>query len=506
MISNIGAVSDIPLCNPADRAKLSPLAWLLIALVFAVAILLRQIVPLNTDVSWLLTIGERVLDGQRLYVDIVEINPPMAVFAYLPGIALARALGLDPGNITDGLILTLAATSLLATWRILRLSSMLDNVRWASLAIWAAAVVTVLPMHVFGQREHLATLTFLPALAVYALRSHREPLPLWSVLIAGIGAGITLAFKPFFAVPAILCIVLTVGRSRSWRVFFSPENVIAGGLVTIYSVCTYIFYPEYFTVIYPLVRDTYLSWSMPVSVVIFNSATMLSAIAVISILLVRRERTLDSAVLVTVLASLGFAFSFFLQRRGWAYHSYPMVALAMLAMGYVLTADADIKSSLRRPAVAAMSVMVAAFVVGMLWFNTTIYVGPIERPVARLNPRPKILVLSGEAAIGHPLVRTLHGVWVSRQENLWIREFVRLTRENNTIDAQTDARLNAYLAQEGAWLIEDFKRMPPDVVLVDNLRDGWGAWARADQEVAQLLKTYTLVQSIEGIDILRHAE
>ena len=506
MTSNIDAVSGTSICDQADRQKLSPLPWILIALVFVVAILLRQVVPLNTDVSWLLVIGERVLDGQRLYVDIVEINPPMAVFAYLPGIALARALGLDPGNITDGLILTLAAASLLATSRILRLSSMLDNVRWDSLAIWAAAVVTVLPMHVFGQREHIATLTFLPALAVYALRSHREPLPLWSALIAGIGAGITLAFKPFFAVPAILCIGLTVIRSRSWRVLFSPENVIAVGLVTIYGVCTCIFYPEYFTVIYPLVRDTYLSWSMPVSVVLFNSATMLWAIAVILILLARRERILDSAVLLTVLASLGFAFSFFLQRRGWAYHSYPMVALAMLAMGYVLTADTDIKSSLRRPATAAMSVMVAAFVVGILWFNTTIYVGPIEGPVAGLKPRPRILVLSGEAAIGHPLVRTLHGVWVSRQENLWIREFVRLTREKNTIDAQADAKLNAYLAQERAWLIEDFKRMPPDVVLVDNLRDSWGAWARADDEVAQLLQPYTLVQSIEGIDILRHVE
>src|SRR5260370_1813940 len=183
-----------------------------------------------------------------------------------------------------------------------------------------------------------------------------------------------------------------------------------------------------------------------------------------------------------------------------------MVALAMLAMGYVLMADADIKSNLRRPAIASMSVMVAAFVVGMLWFSTTIDVGPIEGPVAGLKPRPRILVLSGEAAIGHPLVRTLHGVWVSRQENLWIREFVRLTREKNTIDTQTDANLDAYLAQERAWLIEDFKRMPPDVVLVDNMRDGWGPWERADLEVAQLLKPYTLVQSIDGSDILRHAQ
>lgn len=507
MTSNIDT-SDIdalhPLTRPADREQRSLLPWLLIGAVFAAAMLLRQVVPLNLDVSWLLVVGERVLDGQRLYVDIVEINPPMAVFAYLPGIALARAIGLDPAIVTDGLILALAAASLLATWRILLRSAKLEHVRSVSLAVWAVAVVTILPMYVFGQREHIAILTFLPALAAYALRSNREPLPLWGILVAGIGAGITLAFKPFFAVPVMLCVAFAAIRSHSWRVLFSPENLIAGALVTAYAVGCYIYYPEYFTLIYPIVRDTYLSWSMPMSVVLFNSATLLWAIAAIAILLVHRRRPLDSAALVTVLASLGFAFSFFLQRRGWSYHSYPMVALALLAMGYALTADAA--SHLRRARLAATAVLTATFVLGCLWFNVAVYIGEIEAPVAAIKPHPRILVLSGEAAIGHPLVRTLHGVWVSREENLWIREFVRLTREKTTVDAKTDARLNAYLALERKWLIEDFRRLPPDIVLVDNLRDDWGAWARADAEVAQLLKPYRLVQSIEGIDILRRAE
>jgi hypothetical protein len=506
MTSNIDAVSRIPLCDPTDRDRLSPLPWVLVALVFVVAILLRQVLPLNTDVSWLLTIGERVLDGQRLYVDIVEINPPMAVLAYLPGVALARTLGLDPKYVIDAQILLLAAASLLVTWRILTLSSTLDRVRWASLAIWGAAVLTILPMQVFGQREHVATLTFLPALAVYALRSNREAVPLWAVLVAGIGAGITLAFKPFFAVPVILCIILASVRAHSWRVLFAPENVIAGGLVTAFSCYTYIAYPEYFTITYPLVRDTYLSWSMPASVVLFNSATLVWCLAVIAILLVRQKRKLDSAVLVALVASLGFAVSFFLQRRGWPYHSYPMVAIVLLALGFVMTEATNVQSGARRFEIAAMSVLAMTFVVGSLWFNAAVYVGPIERAVAGLKPNPRILMLSGEAAIGHPLVRTLHGVWVSRQENLWIREFVRLTRENNTIDPQTDAKLNAHLAQERAWLIEDFKRLPPDIVLVDNLRDGWGDWARADAELTQLLGPYTLLQSIEGIDILRRTE
>jgi hypothetical protein len=182
-----------------------------------------------------------------------------------------------------------------------------------------------------------------------------------------------------------------------------------------------------------------------------------------------------------------------------------MVSITLLAIGYAMTTT-ESASSPRRFDIATTSVMTGTFLIASLWFNTNVFVGPIEGAVAGLKPHPRILVLSGEAAIGHPMVRTLHGVWVSRQENLWIREFVRLTRENNVIDAQTDAKLNAALALERKWLIEDFKKLPPDVVLVDNLRDGWGAWARADAELSRLLKRYVLVRTVEGVDILRRTE
>jgi hypothetical protein len=356
-------------------------------------------------------------------------------------------------------------------------------------------------MHVFAQREHMAMLTFLPALAVYAIRSNREAVPLWAILIAGVGAGITLAFKPFFTVPAALCILFAAIRARSWLTLFAPENIIAAALVITVSVGTYVFYPEYFTVTYPLVRDTYLSWSMPLSVIFLNDATLVFAIAMVSVLLVQQKRAADSLLLVTALASLGFAVSFFLQRRGWAYHSYPMVAVALLAMGYALTGVADVRSRAGE-AVSAL-VLAVSFIVGMQWFYAGVYVGAVRQAVEGLVPHPKILVLSGEAAIGHPLVRDINGIWVSRQENLWIREFVRLTRERTVVDAATEAKLKDYLALERKWLIEDFKKLPPDIVMVDNLRGEWGAWARADAEVSALLKPYTLVRTVEGIDILR---
>jgi hypothetical protein len=492
----------------AGREGVAPmsrqLCWFLIGVVFAIAIGLRQVVPLNTDVSWLLVIGERMLDGQRLFRDIVEINPPMAPFAYLPGVALARLLGVDPRHVIDAQLLLLAAASLFAASRILRLSPVTAPSLSGAFAVWAAAIVTILPMHVFAQREHIALLTLLPALAAYALRSNGEPLPLWAILIAGVGTGITLAFKPFFVVPVALCILFVAIHSRSWRVLFAPENIIAGVIVTSVSVGTYVFYSEYFTITYPLVRDTYLSWSMPFSVFFLNDATLIAAIALVTVALARRKSRPDPALLVAVLASVGFAVSFYLQRRGWAYHSYPMVSIALLAMGYVLTGGAGARSRLF--AVASILVMAATFAFGMLWFNIQIYLGPIKEAVVGLKPRPRILMLSGEAALGHPLVRDVGGVWVSRQENLWLRAFTRITREKTVVDAATDARLNGYLALERQWLIEDFKKLPPDIILVDNLRDQWGDWVRADAELTELFKPYALVRTVEGVDILKRKD
>ena len=45
-----------------------------------------------SDTGFLLYIAGRVLDGARLYVDIIEINPPLIVGLNLPIVLAARAL------------------------------------------------------------------------------------------------------------------------------------------------------------------------------------------------------------------------------------------------------------------------------------------------------------------------------------------------------------------------------------------------------------------------------
>ena len=102
---------DVALSLPGDKAARHGF-WTVtsqhaVVAVFMVAIMLRGVLPFNVDVSWWLTICERMLDGQRLYVDILETNPPMAASVYMPGVVVARAIHMRPEVVTNGLIFLL---------------------------------------------------------------------------------------------------------------------------------------------------------------------------------------------------------------------------------------------------------------------------------------------------------------------------------------------------------------------------------------------------------------
>ena len=51
-------------------------------------------------------------------------------------------------------------------------------------------------------------------------------------------------------------------------------------------------------------------------------------------------------------------------------------------------------------------------------------------------------------------------------------------------------------------LIEDIRRTPPTVVLVDDLTGRGSAWLAAHPDVAGLLKDYHLVETVNRVGIL----
>jgi hypothetical protein len=505
MVINIEAGSYLSQRQARPTAVPALLPWISIAILFVAAIILRHLLAANTDVSWLLTVGERVLDGQRLYVDVVETNPPMAVLVYMPGIVMARALGLPVEVVTDSLVFAAIAVSLAVAARVLKNSSVLEGARSWLLAPLAFAMLAVLPMQTFGQREHIAIVELLPMLAVYAVRMKGEAVSSWMAVIAGCGAGLAASFKPHFAI-AILCAVGCLAiYSRSWKAVLTPENLIAAGIALLYAASVIVYFPEFITVVGPMVRDVYLPVGLSFQALLERPALPIWGVAVVATIVLKRHDGTDAPCLLLLATSLGFAAVFVLQRKGWPYHSYPMIALAMLALGYALVSNAPrtaLDRTLRAGAVVLFAILFAR---SMLWFASFFDATPLQASIARLGPHPRILAITAEPGLGHPLVRALNGTWVSRQQGLWVEAYLEYMRQHGIIGPQGDPALDGYAARERAMLIEDFNRVRPSVILVDNLNGDWSAWLRAHPEVSSLMRDYQLVETINRIDILNQA-
>jgi hypothetical protein len=124
-----------------------------------------------------------------------------------------------------------------------------------------------------------------------------------------------------------------------------------------------------------------------------------------------------------------------LRVAGWTNHAYPGMALALLASTVYLVNSGDEAKSTEKPEALfitcrrwfALYVFLPALCVSPFLFGLReVWPGKEEYPgltaaVARIAPaHPKIAVLAEQLDIGHPLVRHLDGIWVGRQNCLWV--------------------------------------------------------------------------------------
>ena len=87
------------------------------------------------DVSWLITVDEKWLDGATPYRDVIEINPPASLMLYWPAVALARVLGVTPEFTVAAFGFLSIAAGLGLAAAILRRAGLLD--RLGALGAWS---------------------------------------------------------------------------------------------------------------------------------------------------------------------------------------------------------------------------------------------------------------------------------------------------------------------------------------------------------------------------------
>src|ERR1700690_756656 len=83
-----------PVTNLRPLVTAASMAVLLSTLAIVLFALLRS--PLKDDIAWLLYVAHRWLAGRELYVDVVEINPPLIIWISAIPIRVAGWIGATP--------------------------------------------------------------------------------------------------------------------------------------------------------------------------------------------------------------------------------------------------------------------------------------------------------------------------------------------------------------------------------------------------------------------------
>ncbi len=284
----------------------------------AVAVIVAAVaLNLNTDLycdpSWLISATGRWLSGQKLYVEVIETNPPLIIYLTVPPVLIARFLEVAPEAVFVIYVTLLGIASLIAVSRIY-------PEKW--FVIFSVLVIFLFPAQHFGQREHLAIILFLPYFA--SLMAGKK-----ANILTALFAGIGLAIKPYLIFLAVACVLGDVITTRNLRAAFSRNNFIIFTVFALYTAAVTVFHPEYFRDVVPPLLKYYAIYGHEYSYILKRIYIILGGLTVpllsYIVLCWRNNSRYARESIYTTLLILAATFTVLVQAKGWVNHFYVMV-------------------------------------------------------------------------------------------------------------------------------------------------------------------------------------
>ncbi|WP_439814364.1 hypothetical protein [Zavarzinia sp. CC-PAN008] len=321
------------------------LAWAALAgLLLAVLVVLKGLHGVNGDAAMFLVMAQRLADGGRLYVDVVEFNPPPVYWLAEAVVHLSRALGLPASTVFDGVVATLAlGSAALVAW--------LQPAR-PGLALLVLVLLGPLAVRHFGQREHLLMIAILPLLVLClpGARAGRAP-----ALALGVLAGLGVALKPYFLLLPLLLGMEAALRGAWRRTDLRWAACGLAGTVAAVAASVPLFYPEYLATIVPFALAVYVAdWGRPLWLALRPWLAGLVLLQALAALPLGRHGPARAALGPLLAVALGAALSAILQARGFDYHLYPL-AVAGVLLGLAAWRQAHAPGIAQAPRLATLA-------------------------------------------------------------------------------------------------------------------------------------------------------
>ncbi len=480
----------------------------LAAMIVALAIAQQAAGHLNGDDSWFILFAERVANGAKAYVDISDPNPPAGFLAYMPAVRAARWLGGSAEFWTVVETFLAAFCSLALSGAILRATRTLapdETGLWRNAALW---LVLLAAGFGFAEREHFALIAFLPFAAAAMARAEGARPPLALAFVAGLGGGIALCFKPYFALPIAAVVLFAGWRRRAPSTLFAPENFAVAATAVVYGLFVWLRYPDYVWGVAALATEVYAPARYGFWQVAASPPFLFNAAALVAVGVGMAYAGFEARAALLAAASAGFLATYVIQAKIWFNHAYPGEALGVLALVALVTGrlatSPEAASRLGRMALLPALILAPFLMAAQMNLpGAEEYPGLTAAVRANAPARPKIAVLAQQLDVGHPLTRRVGGRWIGRRNALWVDNCVRQILSTQKVDEETRARLLAYAAEERAELAEDVAKGKPDILLVETpqLRQ----WAQGKPEFAHLLDGLVRKAQVGDIEIWARA-
>ena len=241
------------------------------------------------DVTHLIDLSARLLDGQRPYVDWLMDNPPASILIYVPPTAFARLLRLPVDLMTQVFVFGGAGVSIALCVRLASASDTAQDLGEVGL-LAAVAALFVLPACAFAQRDHIALIAALPMLVVMGIRATGRRVDAMSAIVAGLGGGAMVVIRPHYAAAIGLAAVYVAWRRGLRSAALFPEFWAAGLVLVAYLATILLFFPAFLSDAFPMALAVYLPVKTDAQDLVLREPTGLIWATLATLALVYRRR------------------------------------------------------------------------------------------------------------------------------------------------------------------------------------------------------------------------
>lgn len=456
--------------------------------------------PINHDTAWYLVATREWLGGAKLYIDLIEVNPPLNFYFTLPAIGISNIL-----QISDKNAMYVAVSLLIfavANWsRHIVLSEFGFDARRATALCLAIFVALIVPaMHEFGQREHLLVILTLPWLLGEATR---EPKTRTQDISRAAVATLGICLKPHFIVIPLAISALKVVQQRSLLPVFSVANLtfLTSGVAYVSYVA--LIHPAYFSDIVPMAHEIYGAYRAPLNIVILKAyiPILLLSTLILGMFATQRFNGLHTPLLAAAVASL---MVYLLQGTGFHYHTIPFKSFAIIACIIIVL------TSLSRDVFFFVSIAACTGLVVIetdRGFYKSSIAQQLVNSVKAIGAVERLMVFTTHVSLGPAVAMESGAEWTSRYPANWLvpGAINRLGETNCADHPALCSRLESYAARNRSDNISDIRRHSPDLIVIDR-RSGyfserpfsWLHFMQGNPTWIEILSEYGLVKTTDA--------